>query len=266
MKIGIIGCGFVGNAIHKSLELHNLNVICYDKYKKSTPLKELLSADIIFMCLPTPYNNHTHDYDKSAIIENCQVLYSLNYEGIILLKSTVEPYFTNTLESTFKLNILHNPEFLSARSAFNDFHNQTHIVLGCPKNTIKENVEVVTVFYNKYYPSATISVCSSSESECMKLYCNSFYAVKIQFFNELYLLSQQLKVDYNVIRDLMLKNNWINPMHTQVPGHDGQLSYGGLCLPKDTQALLQVFKNNNVLHGILSSTIDEHTILRNTDV
>ena len=73
-------------------------------------------------------------------------------------------------------------------SAFEDFHNQKHIVLGnC--NVSNDNLENLKQFYKKYYPDALISVCSSTESESMKIFCNSFYAVKIQFFNELYDLS-----------------------------------------------------------------------------
>ena len=97
----------------------------------------------------------------------------------------------------------------------------------------------------------------------MKIFLNSFYAVKIQFFNELYLLCDKTKTNYNNILDLMLKNNWINPMHTKVPGNDGQLSYGGNCFPKDTNALLNFMKFNNSPHQVLEATIDERNKMRN---
>ena len=60
----------------------------------------------------------------------------------------------------------------------------------------------------------------------------------------------------------MLKNNWINPMHTQVPGTDGQLSYGGMCFPKDTNALNQYMKRKNSPNAVLNATIEERNILR----
>ena len=64
----------------------------------------------------------------------------------------------------------------------------------------------------------------------------------------------------------MLKNNWINPMHTKVPGPDGELSYGGACFPKDTNALLNLMKFNNTSSSVLESTINERNIMRNDNV
>ena len=60
----------------------------------------------------------------------------------------------------------------------------------------------------------------------------------------------------------MLKNNWINPMHTDVPGIDGQLSYGGYCFPKDTNALLNHMKRAGTNHKVLEATIVERNIMR----
>ena len=61
---------------------------------------------------------------------------------------------------------------------------------------------------------------------------------------------------------MMLNNGWINKMHTNVPGNDGKLSYGGLCFPKDTNALLEFFKENNVPHDVLKSVINERNSMR----
>ena len=118
-------------------------------------------------------------------------------------------------------------------------------------------------FYKKFYPSAKISLCLSTESEAMKLCCNSFYAIKVQFFNEIYDLCQKIKIDYQTCVTLMLGNNWINPMHTKVPGTDGKLSYGGYCFPKDTNALLQLMKNNSSICAVLEATVEERNKMRN---
>ena len=118
------------------------------------------------------------------------------------------------------------------------------------------------MFYEKLYQNAFISECSCTESECTKIFCNTFYAIKIQYFNELYALSQKLNCDYDTITKLMLKNNWINPMHTNVPGPDNKLSYGGLCFPKDTNALLQFMIKNDSPCEVLKATIKERNIMR----
>ena len=250
--------GCVGKAMYKSFELKNINMICYDinimGYQHT--LKDILSTDIVFLCLPTLFNGI--QYDKIPINNTCEYLHNNNYKGCVVIKSTVEPNTTKNLKQKYpNLILYHNPEFLSASTAFEDFHNQSHIVIG---NTELNNI--LKDFYSSYYPDALISICSSTESESMKIFLNSFYAVKLQFFNELFLLCEKTETNYNNVLDLMLKNNWINPMHTKVPGSDGQLSYGGMCFPKDTNALLYFMKKMDSPHSVLEATVYERNTMR----
>ena len=120
--------------------------------------------------------------------------------------------------------------------------------------------------HNKYFFKSIIKICTSNESETMKICVNSFYAVKIQFFNEIFDLCKKTKTDYNMVKELMLNNGWINNQHTDVPSHDGKLSYGGACFPKDTNALLQFMKSNNILHNVLKATINERNVIRNNNI
>jgi len=263
MLISIIGLGFVGSAISKSFKKKKIKLIEYDKYKNIGSFNECLKSDIAFLCLPTLFNEKTSSYNKDAIHEICQKFNENYYNKIIVIKSTIEPETLNILSKKYKnLHLIHNPEFLSAKTAFADFHNQKHIVLGKGLNCSDKNYDIIINFYKKYYPDAQVSLCNSTESESMKIFLNSYYATKIQFFNELFLLCQKNKTNYNVIKDLMLKNNWINPMHTQVPGHDGKLSYGGACFPKDTKALNMYMEQNNVPNKVLKSVIDERELIR----
>lgn len=216
------------------------------------------------MALPTMYNETTGSYDKKPIIECCEYLETFGYSGLIVIKSTVEPETTHNLSTKFKkLSFVHNPEFLTARTAYEDFHNQTHIVIGQGNNCSNSKLELIRTFYSTYYPNAEISVCTSLESESMKIFCNSFYAVKVQFFTELFLLTKSNGSDYDKIVSMMLKNNWINSMHTQVPGPDGQASYGGLCFPKDTNALNKYMERTNSANGVLEACIKERNKMRN---
>jgi len=263
MKIGIAGIGVVGSAIFKSFENKNINVIGYDKFKNIGSLISLLTCDIIFLCLPTPYSDDINEYDKSAIIDVCYNLSKKNYQGLVVLKSTVEPQTTEILSQKYGLNMCHNPEFLTARTAYEDFENQEHIVIGKASKCNLAFIDELKLFFGKYYPKAEISVCTSNESELMKLSVNNFYAVKIQFFNELYLLTKKQNfTNYNTVRNLMLKNKWIHPMHTDVPGPDGQLSYGGMCFPKDTNALLQYMIKMESPHAVLQGTVSERNLMR----
>ncbi len=267
MKISIIGLGFVGSAILESFTMKNTNNIIfgYDKYKNGGigSIIECFDSDYIFLALPTEYNLEKKEYDISSITETLDILNKNNYTKCIVIKSTISPMTTELLQNIYcNMHFVHNPEFLTARTAFHDFHNQKHIVLGKTLKCSDDIFNNLYLFYNKFYPDATLSICSSSEAEAMKIFTNSFYAVKVQYFNELYLLSQQLEIDYDSVVSLMLKNGWINPMHTQVPGPDGKLSYGGSCLPKDANALLQLMKNKNTTHKILEACIEERNEMR----
>lgn len=262
LKIGIFGLGFVGKSMLDSFKLKGYTVYGYDKFKDSDSLEDCLDTDLVFLALPTKYNEKTSQYDKSCLEEVSQQLLLNKFEGLVVIKSTVEPMTTQLLSQTYNLRFVHNPEFLSAATALEDFHNQKHIVLGHGPNVSIEDLYPLREFYQHGYPEAEISLCSSTESESMKIFVNCFYSVKIQFFNELYLLCNSMNCDYETVKDLMLKNKWINPMHTTVPGTDGQLSYGGYCFPKDTNALLQHMKKMKTPCQVLESTIQERNIMR----
>lgn len=269
IKIGISGMGFVGNAmmmsfIKKGFILKD-NLFIYDKYKDGGigKFEDLLKSDILFLALPTTFNLGTKAFDISAIEENLFKLKENNFDGLVVIKSTVEPLTINNLNKIYNLDIVHNPEFLTARNAFEDFHNQKHIVLGMGDNCNKKKFKGLYKFYKRNYSNSIISKCNSIESESMKLFLNNFYAIKVQVFTEIYLLCDKLGLDYNRIRDLMLKNEWINPMHTNVPGPDGKISYGGLCFPKDTNALCNYMEKYESPCEVLKSTIIERNNLRN---
>jgi UDPglucose 6-dehydrogenase len=264
-KIGICGLGFVGNAIHKTLiEFKNIDLFLYDLYKEIGSINNLLLTDILFLCLPTPYDNDLKEFSKKEILNTLNFLSENNYNGIVLIKSTIEPNTIDNFSKLFSnLILIHNPEFLSAKTAKEDFYNQKHIILGTSYNCTNDKVDYIVNFYKTYFISSEISVCDSTTSESVKLFCNSFYAVKIQFFTELFETCKKLNINYNETKELMLKNNWINPMHTNVPGQDGNISYGGMCFPKDTNALNSFMEKNNIPNKVLDATINERNEMRN---
>lgn len=265
MKISIIGLGFVGSAILNSLNKKDmdLEIITYDKFKNGGigKIDDCFDSELIFLCLPTPYINKDVAYDLNPINENLRILNNNKFKGLIIIKSTVLPGTTNNLCDKYEnLNICHNPEFLTARTAEEDFLNQKHIILGKSKRC--NNFDIIYNFYKKYWSKSKISLCNSNESEAVKLSCNCFYSVKIQFFNELYLMCKKNDIDYEKMKNIMLENDWINRMHTDVPGHDGKLSYGGMCFPKDTNALLSFLDSQSLPSEVLRSVINERNIMR----
>jgi UDPglucose 6-dehydrogenase len=287
--IGIVGLGFVGKAVQSFFAQKDcMTLRLYDKYRNIGSLQEILETDIVFLCLPTPLNGSTqrvdpfngsneskdsltlnwngtkvpNGYDLSALHETCLFLKQNLYNGVVLIKSTVLPQTCRMLSETYSLSIMHNPEFLTARTAERDFANQRHVVLGITYRITETQLETVKELYQTHFPQATLSVTSSDQSEAMKVFCNSFYAVKIQLFNEFYLLCQKLGFDYNETRDMMIKNGWINRMHTDVPGPDGQLSYGGACFVKDTQALLGQMLRTETPCAVLEAAVSEQRVMR----
>ena len=261
-KIGVIGKGFVGGAIVNSLKKKKIkDIIVYDKYKDNGigDKKNYLDTDFLFICVPTNYEDSIKSFDLINIEEHLIYLNENKYKNPVIIKSTLEPESCNNFKKKYNLNIVYNPEFLSEKTADYDFHNQKHIILGGDK----KYVDQIEEFYNRYYPEAIISKMSLVESECVKIFCNSFYAVKIQFFNELYSLCDNCdNCDFNKIKKAMILNGWINPMHTNVPGSDGKLSYGGKCFPKDTNTLNEYLKRKNLNHKVLESVILERNIMR----
>ena len=266
LKIGIIGFGVVGSAIYEGFKLKGLteiNLIVYDKYKKIGDIENMKYADFIFIALPTPYNEQLHTYDKTSLDETLEKLNKMCYDGVILIKSTVVPYTTQTYARQYPyLKLVHNPEFLSALTATQDFINQKQIICGLSTNISCKDEHNIKTFYELYFPDASVSICESNESESTKIFVNSFYAVKVQFMTELQQLCNVTNIDYNRVRELMLNNGWINPMHTNVPGSDGNISYGGMCFPKDTNALNEYMKELDTPHSILDACIKERNKMR----
>ena len=260
--IGVVGCGFVGGALFECFKNKNQNIVAYDKYKNIGSIKGVINSDIIFLCLPTLFNEETQDYDTQALEETCDILSKVNYQNAVIIKSTVTPGTCQHYAEKYKLNIIHNPEFLTASTALKDFENQKHIVLGPTSNVNPSMVDKIVAFYQKLFDSAYVSTCTSMESEVMKLTCNCFYATKVQFFNEIYALMNQNQESYNKVIELCLRNGWIHPMHTQVPGTDGKLSYGGMCFPKDTRALCAYMEKHGIINSVLKATVNEQKSMR----
>lgn len=268
MKIGIIGIGVVGTAVLEGLKLvsSSYNIIGYDKYKKIGTFKNILNSDILFICVPTNFSEEKLQYNKQELNNVLHDLSKTKYSGVLLIKSTVEPNVSQQLADRYQLKIIHNPEFLSATTHITDFINQSHIVIGKTTTITDEDLQKVVNMYKTLFPNSEQSICTSNESECMKLFVNNFYSVKIQFCNELYQLCQKIGVNYDNVKNMMLRNKWIHPMHTQVPGTDGKLSYGGMCFPKDTNALLSFMKKQQSECQILESCVNERNQMRNDHI
>lgn len=124
MKIGICGLGFVGTAINEFFKKTSHLLYIYDKYKNIGSINDMVITDMVYLCLPTLYSNELSTYDMSEIDNTIMLLNDNNYKGIIIIKSTILPTYTQSTNNMYPaLTIVHNPEFLSARTAVEDFEN-----------------------------------------------------------------------------------------------------------------------------------------------
>lgn len=262
MIVGICGLGFVGNAVNTFFENRMYEITIYDKYKGINSFEMLLETNVLFICLPTNYSEELKTYDMSEVDNTLAMLYKKDYRGIVVIKSTVLPGYCHSINEKYKdLAIVANPEFLSAKTAVYDFENQKHIVLGYTKHS-KEATRTIEYIYRDILGVVVITVVDADEAALIKLGCNSFYATKIQYFTELYMLCNKLGVSYEKVKNGMVENGWINKNHTEVPGSDGEVSYGGMCLPKDIKALSGYMSSKDVENGVVKSVIEEREKLR----
>ena len=102
----------------------------------------------------------------------------------------------------------------------------------------------------------------SDESEMVKYIANCFFATKVSFFNEMYLLCGKLNLDWDKMMMGVLSDGRIGTSHFQVPGHDGDMGFGGTCFPKDINSLISIMQDNGIDPVILQAAWDRNLSVR----
>lgn len=239
MKIGIIGCGVIGGALLKACRVKDMNVVGYDPNKEG--LKDfapILKTQLAFLCLPTPTKGGRQD--DSIVEGTLATLAKENYAGVVCVRSTVLPGTTMKFQTAYPtLRLTHCPEFLTAASPFEDLIKQTVVLVGGSNVNDKH---VVYDFWRQFDRKTPIRMLDTTEqSEMAKYIHNCFLATKVSFFNDIYELCQVMGIDYKMSLWGALDVGQIGSGHTKVPGPDGELGYGGMCFPKDMNAILNLF-------------------------
>lgn len=242
--IGIVGCGFVGKAIYNGMS-SDFKIYMYDKYKKGfNTLEEVCeNCNIIFVCVPTPMKKDGSQ-DLSNMEDCIKDISKVAKKGtILILKSTILPGTTRHFSNKYSNFIfIFNPEFLTERNADFDFINQSRILLGI-EGIIDNSTFEVEDMYRKRFPHVPIHLCKYEEAELTKYVCNCFFATKISFMNEVKEVCDRLEVDYEKVRKMFLGDFRIANSHTEVPGPDKFMGFGGKCLPKDLKSFTFFGKN-----------------------
>ena len=264
MNIGIIGQGFVGNAVYQKFKNY-YDVLTYDldESKSNSNVNEIIyKCENIFVCLPTPMNK-----DGSCNINIVEQVLAgidlttdnLETERNIIIKSTIPPGTTAKWNLLFEsLNIVFNPEFLTERSAIKDYENQNRIILGGVRPATTELKRV----FSKVFPKAHIIKTDSTHAEMVKYLTNTFLSVKVSFANEIFQLCDGLGIDYDKVVEYATYDERLGKSHWNVPGHDGDFGFGGHCFPKDLKALLYLTEKLGTINNVLCATNETNNNVR----
>lgn len=246
MRIGILGIGMIGGALKKGFE-QNHEVVFYDPKFKGSEFKDVLESECVFICVPTDQKEDLSC--DTSIVDKCLTdLNNTNYNGIIIIKSTVRPGFTQKSLLTYpNLKIAFVPEFLRERCAYEDFMNTETLIIGTDDESIYNTIKDIHKFLS---PKKIVQV-QTSEAEIIKYMSNVYKAMKVVYSNIIYELTTRLDGNYNNVLDSFLSLGIKEEDYMTVSNEFR--GYGGYCLPKDTTALAHTLKELRLDFELINS-------------
>lgn len=260
-KVGIIGLGFVGGAVRSSFDTGLTSLVLVDTNPNlaSGTYEDLMSCEGIFVCVPSPSNSDGSC--NTSILES--VLEKLkDYQGVIISKTTAPALKYEELNQRYP-NLVHNPEFLTAANANQDYLNQEFAIIG---GRITAYVNEAERIIRLSLPDLNaVHHCTIGEASLAKYAINCFLATKVVFMNELEQLTKASNLDYNRIAGMIAYDKRIGQSHMRVPGPDGSYGFGGACFPKDTTALLKYAEGLGINLNTLDAAVKKNTLLRLTE-
>jgi UDPglucose 6-dehydrogenase len=257
MKIGIIGLGAVGTANKEGFEFIGHTIVPHD-INLDTSIQDVLNTEITFLCVPTPQaDNGSCDTSILELVIKELNLYS--YKGIIAIRSTVVPGFTQRMIDTYRnLTICFVPEFLRERCAAEDFINN-HKLLAIGTHDIWVYRKLVKAHGS--LPEHTEHL-TPNEAEVLKYYNNVYAALRVTFANVMYEVCDKLDCDYTTIKNAYIKTGKATDMYLDV--NPNLRGYGGMCLPKDTQAIASLLKQLNLDFELINSVHTDNEKFKKT--